>query len=99
MLHLVEHGIEEQQPSAGRHDVLEPRQALLSRPEHRDLFRHLRAAVECAEPFAESLRRASAVLVDREVDALADRERGGIAARLAEELMKQLDLASEFRRR
>src|SRR5215468_10674911 len=99
MLHLVEHGIEEQQTRAGRHDLLEPRQALLARSAYRDLLRHLWTAVESPEPFGKSLRGALTVLVDRKVDALADWKRGGIAPRLAQKPMEQFHLVGEFRRR
>src|SRR5262249_20980434 len=97
MLHLVEYGIEEQKARAGRHDILEPRHALLSRSEHRDLFRHLRASVESTTPRGEALRGALTILIDREVDALADREHGRIASRLAQEPMEQLHLVGECR--
>src|SRR5439155_13934656 len=56
-------------------------------------------AVEGAEPLGEPPPRPRAVAIDRDVDALAERERREIAPGLLEEAAQQLGLVEERRRR
>src|SRR5207245_8310832 len=56
-------------------------------------------AVEGAEPLGEPPPRPRTVAVDRDVDALAERERRGVAPGLLEDAAQELDLVEERRRR
>src|SRR2546425_725639 len=99
VLQLVEDGVQHEKAGARRNDRGEPVDALPGVAPHRHLGRQLGLAVEGAEPLGEPPPRPRAVAVDRDVDALAERERRGVAPGLLEDAAQELDLVEERRRR
>src|SRR2546426_2731633 len=99
VLQLVEGGVQHEKAGARRNDRGEPADALPRVGPHRHLRGQLGLAVEGAEPPGEPPPRPRAVAVDRDVDALAERERRGVAPGLLEDAAQELDLVEERRRR
>src|SRR3989441_7500506 len=99
VLQLVEDGVQHEEAGARGNDLEEPVDALPGVAPHRHLGGQLGLAVEGAEPLGEPPPCPRAVAVDRDVDALAERERRGVAPGLLEDAAQEFALADERRRR
>src|SRR2546427_11628003 len=96
MPHLVEDGVKREEPGARRDHFTQSLHAFIGWAPYRDLVRHLGPAVEGAEPLGEPLARAQAIRINRDVDALADREGVGVTAGVPQEPAQELDLVGEL---
>src|SRR6267142_5655787 len=83
LLGLVEDRVEQNQLSAGPCDVAQTLHAGVGRPVDRDGLQaaQLEEWVEAVQRLADSPARALGIIVDGDVDALADLEGGGVAPR------------------
>src|SRR5437879_13235177 len=98
-LELAEDRVEHEEAGAALDELAEPVDALGRLAPDRDLLGQLALAVEGAEPVGEPSLRPPAVGVDRDIDALADAELGGVAPGLGQEPSERPDPFEERRRR
>src|SRR3989475_12619847 len=99
VLQLVEDGVQHEEAGARGNDLGEPVDALPGAAPHRHLGGQVGLTVEGTEPLGEPPPCPRAVAVDRDVDALAERERRGVAPGLLADAAQELDLVEERRRR
>src|SRR4051812_22861802 len=61
-------------------------------------IRHFGIAISIGKPRTQTAFSACAVIVNGEIDALRDRESGGVATRLIEKLLNPYDMLGKVRR-